>query len=83
MLYILHERGGVGWEGGEGSKMLGNGSPSYVPQGADPLPPSSTCSKAGRNHLNKEITPPLPTGCDQTISNLGYKALLRRCELPL
>jgi hypothetical protein len=44
MLYRLHERGGVGWEGGEGaegggSKMLGNRSPSYVPQGDDPVPP--------------------------------------------
>jgi hypothetical protein len=29
-----------------------------IPQGADPLPPSSTCSKAGRNTLNEEITPP-------------------------
>ncbi len=29
---------------------------------ADPLPLSATCSKAGRNHINKEITPLLPTG---------------------
>ncbi len=35
-------------------------------QGADHLPPSSTCSedvaKTGRNHLNEEFTPLLPTG---------------------
>ena len=31
------------------------------PQGADPPPPSSTRGKAGRNHLNEEITPLLPT----------------------
>ncbi len=58
-----------------------------LPQGAESLPPPSTCSKAGRNHLNKEITPLLPTGigekCNQTISNLRRAALLRRCELPL
>jgi hypothetical protein len=56
------------------------------PQGADPLPPSSTRGKAGRNNLNEEITPLLPTGIgqrlSQTISNLGTP-LLRRCELPL
>ncbi len=42
------------------------------------LPPSS-----GKNHLNEEITPLLPTGIgerfSQTISNLGHAALLRRC----
>jgi hypothetical protein len=57
------------------------------PQGADPHPPSSTRGKTGRNHLNEEITPLLPTGIgerfSQTISNLGHAALLRRCELPL
>jgi hypothetical protein len=51
-----------------------------------PIPPSSTLGKAGRNHLNEEITPLLPTGIgerySQTISNLGHAALLRRCELP-
>jgi hypothetical protein len=42
---------------------------------------------AGKNNLNAEITPLLPTGIGdrycQTISNLGHAALLRRCELPL
>jgi hypothetical protein len=55
-------------------------------QGADSHPPSSTLGKAGRNHLNKEITPLHPTGIgerfSQTISNLGLAALLGRCELP-
>jgi hypothetical protein len=55
------------------------------PQGTDPHPPSSTRGKAGRNHLNMETTPLLPTGMSerysQTISNLGHAALLRRCEL--
>ncbi len=32
------------------------------PQGADPLPLSFTRGKTGRNHLNKEITPLLPSG---------------------
>ncbi len=49
--------------------------------------PIPTRGKAGRNHLNEEITPLLPTGIgkqySQTISNLGHAALLRRCELPL
>ncbi len=49
--------------------------------------PSSTREKAGRNHLNEEITPLLPTGIgerfSQTITNLGHAALLLRCELPL
>jgi hypothetical protein len=27
-----------------------------------PIPPSSTVAKAGRNHLNEEIIPLLPTG---------------------
>jgi hypothetical protein len=57
------------------------------PQGADPPPPHLRVAKAGRNHLNEEITPFLPTGIGkryrQTISNLGHGALLRRCELPL
>jgi hypothetical protein len=56
-------------------------------QGADLNPPPSTRGKAGRSHLNEEITPFLPTGIgerfSQTISNLGYATLLRRCELPL
>jgi hypothetical protein len=29
-------------------------------RGADPHPPSCTRGKAGRNHLNDEITPPPP-----------------------
>ncbi len=50
-----------------------------------PTPASPLCviTKAGRNHLNKEITPLLSTGIgerySQTISNLGHAALLRRC----
>jgi len=60
------------------------GSTHRVPT---PQPPSSTLGKAGRNHLNEEITPLLPTGIGErfshTISNLGHAALLRRCELPL
>ncbi len=44
-------------------------------------------AKPGKNHLNKEITPLLPTGLDerfsQTTSNLEYAALLRRCKLHL
>ncbi len=50
-------------------------------------PLSSTRGKAGRNKLNEEITPLLPTGigerCSQTMSNLGHASLLRLCELPL
>ncbi len=56
-------------------------------QGADPLPLPLRVAKAGRNHLNEEIsqiTPLLPTGIgerySQTISNLEHAALLRRCE---
>jgi hypothetical protein len=55
------------------------------PQGADPSP--STRGKTGRNNLNEEITPLLPTGIgeqySQTIQNLGHAAILRRCELPV
>ncbi len=44
-----------------------------------PLIPLSV-AKAGRNHLNEEITPLLPTGIGkrytQTISNLEHAALL-------
>jgi hypothetical protein len=44
------------------SSPIGYCSPSD-PHGADPLPPSSTCiAKTGRNHLNEEFTPLLPTG---------------------
>jgi hypothetical protein len=42
-------------------------------------------AKTGKNHLNEEITPLLPTGkgerFSQTMSKLGHAALLRRCEL--
>ncbi len=49
--------------------------------GADPQ--TFLCvAKAGKIHLNEEITPLLPTGIgerySQTISNLGHAALLRR-----
>jgi hypothetical protein len=58
-----------------------------VSQGADSHPLPSTRVKAGRNNLNEEITPLLPTGIgerySQTISNLGHTALVRLCELPL
>jgi hypothetical protein len=44
--------------------------------------PSSTRGKAGRNHLNEEITPLLPAGIgerfSQTVSNLGHAALMSR-----
>ncbi len=44
-------------------------------------------AKAGRNHLDEEITPLLTTGIgerySQITSNLGHAALLRRCDLPL
>jgi hypothetical protein len=59
------------------------------PQGADPLHLPLRVAKAGRNHLNEEITPLLPTGIgerySQTISNVGQAALLYRCDgsLPL
>ncbi len=50
-----------------------------------PSPPPLRVAKTGKNHLNEEITPLLPTGIGerfiQTISNLGHAALLRRCEL--
>jgi hypothetical protein len=61
----------------------------HIPQGADPYPTSSTRGKAGRNHLNEEITSLILTGKGegysqiQDISNLGHAALSRRCELPL
>jgi hypothetical protein len=58
-----------------------------VPQGADPYLLPLHVATSGKNHLYDEITPLLPTGkgerCNQTISNLGHAALLRRCELPL
>ncbi len=56
-------------------------------QGADPSPLPLHVATAGKNHLNKEITPSSPLGfardVAKIISNLGHAALLRRCELPL
>jgi hypothetical protein len=61
--------------------VVDQGVPTPIPS------PSSTLGKAGRNQLNEEITPLLPTGIgerfSQTISNLGHAALLRRLEIPL
>jgi hypothetical protein len=37
-------------------------------QGADPHSPSSTQGKAGRNHLNEEIIPLLPTAIGELYS---------------
>jgi hypothetical protein len=58
----------------------------WKPQGVDPPPLPLHVATAGKNHLNKEITPLLPTGiaerCCQTITNFGHAKLLRRCELP-
>ncbi len=58
----------------------------WVPvTGCRPTSPS-TRGKAGRNHLNEEINPLLPTGIGerfrQTMSKLGHAALLRQCESP-
>ncbi len=46
----------------------GGGGAVLKPQGADPHPLSSTPGKAGRNHLNKKITPLLPTGIGERYS---------------
>jgi hypothetical protein len=55
-------------------------------RGADPLPIPLRVAKTGKNHLNEGISLLLPTGIgerfSQIISNLGYAALLRQCELP-
>ncbi len=52
-----------------------------------PSPLPLRVAKTGKNKLDEEITPLLPTGIgerfSQTISNLGHAALLSRCELPL
>ncbi len=58
------------------------------PQGADHLLPLPLrVAKTGRNHLNEEFTPLLPTGVGErfkaNLNNLGHAAPLRRCELPL
>jgi hypothetical protein len=67
------------------SRQDGKISPGH--RGPTPPPPSSTREEAGINDLKEEITLHFPTGIgerfSQTISNLGYAALLRRCELPL
>ncbi len=51
------------------------------PQDADRLPTSSKRGKAGRNHLNEEITPLLPTAIGELFwpnrNNLGHAALQR------
>jgi hypothetical protein len=56
-------------------------------QGDNPIPLPLHVATAGKNHLNEEIAPLLPTRrgerCSQTISNMGHEALLRRCELLL
>jgi hypothetical protein len=61
-----------------------------VPQGAEcecDTPPPLHVGTAGKNHLNEEITPLIPTGIGvrycQTITNLRHSAILRRCEFPL
>jgi hypothetical protein len=73
--YVHHRKAAQKWRGALNHRV------------PNPTPPSSTQGKAGRNHLNEEITPLLPKGIgeqySQTISNLGHSALLRRCELPL
>ncbi len=46
-----------------------------------PAPLPLPVVKAGRNNLNKEITE-IGERYSQTISNLGYAAFLRLCELP-
>jgi hypothetical protein len=50
-----------------------------VPNTRVPTPPPLHERLAGKNHLNEEITPLLPTGTGerycQTISNLGHAAL--------
>jgi hypothetical protein len=58
-----------------------------LPQGADPSPLPLRVAKAGRNHLNEEIsTFLLPTEideqCSQTISNLGHAALCADVNSP-
>ncbi len=64
----------------------GSGSKSGLNRNSGSPPPTSTRGKTGRNQLNEEITPLLPTGIGQrfiqNISNLGHAALLRRYELP-
>jgi hypothetical protein len=46
-----------------------------------PTPPP-LYAKAGRNNLNEEITPLLPTGTAIPYKNIGHAARLRRCEVP-
>jgi hypothetical protein len=40
----------------------GGGGVGVTPQGADHLPLPLRIAKTGRNHLNEEFTPLLPTG---------------------
>ncbi len=42
----------------KGKKKSAN---QIFPQAADPLPPPLRVAKTGRNHLNKEFTPPPPS----------------------
>ncbi len=60
-------------------------SPANVPHRARiPSPIPLRVVKTGRNHLNEEITPLLPTGIGDrfkpNLINLGHAAPLRRCE---
>jgi hypothetical protein len=52
------------WEKGRNSVQLFMSAALFNslsgPQGADPQPPFLFGGKAGRNHLNEEITPPPP-----------------------
>jgi hypothetical protein len=63
--------------------LLNWGHPTWC-RPLSPLP--LLVAKAGSNHLNKEITPLLPTRIgeqySQTISNLGQAALFHQCEFP-
>jgi hypothetical protein len=55
------------------SSVVGFGATHISPQGADPHP-SSTRGKAGRNHLNEEVTPPPPpTGIGKRFSQTIYQ----------
>ncbi len=59
------------------------------PQGADSLqlPTPLRVEKTDKNHLDKEMTPLLPTGIGETfsrtISNLGHAALLPMLTPPI
>jgi hypothetical protein len=51
------------------------------PQGADPHPPPLRVGKAGRNHLNEEITPLLPTGIGERYSQTMHVKLRTSSDL--